>query len=54
MIELSYSFKPEFLADVSYQLMRASMYDPWLVLSGSNVLGIIDEVVEERLDACSR
>lgn len=48
MIELSYSFEPEFLAGVSYQLMRASMNDPWLVLSGSNVLGIIDEVGEDH------
>jgi hypothetical protein len=44
MIELTYLFEKEFLKDESYQLMRASMEDPWLVLSGSNVLGIIDEV----------
>ncbi|TCD18975.1 hypothetical protein EZ456_21015 [Pedobacter psychrodurus] len=44
MIELNYLFEQEFLEDVSYQLMRASMEDPWLVLSGCKVLGIIDEV----------
>lgn len=44
MIELAYPFKQEFLEDVSYQLMQASMGDPWLVLSGCKVLGIIDEV----------
>lgn len=44
MIELTYLFEQEFLEDVSYQLMRASTDDPWLVLSGCKVLGIIDEV----------
>jgi hypothetical protein len=44
MIELTYLFEQEFLEDVSYQLMRAGMEDPWLVLSGGKVLGIIDEV----------
>jgi hypothetical protein len=44
MIELTYLFEQEFLEKKSYRLMRASMDDPWLVLSGSNVLGIIDEV----------
>ena len=44
MIELTYLFEQEFLEDVSYQLMRAGMEDPWLVLSGCKVLGIIDEV----------
>ncbi len=44
MIELTYLFKQEFLKDKSYQLIRASMEDPWLVLSGSNILGVIDEV----------
>jgi len=47
MIELNYLFKQEFLEDESYQLIRASMEDPWLVLSGSNILGIIDEVEEQ-------
>ncbi|MBB6238246.1 hypothetical protein HDC90_002878 [Pedobacter sp. AK013] len=44
MIELTYTFEQEFLEDISYQLMRASMEDPWLVLSGCKVMGIIDEV----------
>ncbi|KQM72902.1 hypothetical protein ASE74_21625 [Pedobacter sp. Leaf216] len=44
MIELNYVFKQEGLADTLYQLIRASMEDPWLVLSGNNVLGIIDRV----------
>ncbi|RLJ69520.1 hypothetical protein [Pedobacter alluvionis] len=44
MIELTYLFKQEFLDDVSYQLIRAGTKDPWLVLSGCKVLGIIDEV----------
>jgi hypothetical protein len=44
MIELNYLFEQEFLEDISYQLMRAGMQDPWLVLSGCKVLGIIDEV----------
>jgi len=44
MIELTYLFKQESLKDKSYQLIRASTGDPWLVLDGSNVLGIIDEV----------
>jgi len=44
MIELIYVHKQEFLEDKTYQLIRASMEDPWLVLSGSNVLGIIDVV----------
>jgi hypothetical protein len=44
MIELTYRFEQEFLEDISYQLMRAGMRNPWLVLSGCKVLGIIDEV----------
>ncbi|MDQ0639885.1 hypothetical protein QF042_003450 [Pedobacter sp. W3I1] len=44
MIELTYVFEQEFLEDASYQLIRASTEDPWLVLSGCKVLGIIDEV----------
>ncbi|WP_431291855.1 hypothetical protein [Pedobacter sp. P26] len=44
MIELTYLFEQEFLDDVSYQLIRAGTEDPWLVLSGCKVLGIIDEV----------
>lgn len=44
MIELDYYFEHDFLEEQSYQLIQASMEDPWLVLSGSNVLGIIDEV----------
>ncbi|WP_025142402.1 hypothetical protein [Pedobacter jeongneungensis] len=49
MIELTYLFRQEFNKDQSYQLMRASMEDPWLVLSGSDVMGIIDEVKGEWL-----
>jgi len=44
MIELTYPFKQGSLKDVFYQLMRSSMEDPWLVLSGCKVLGIIDKV----------
>jgi len=44
MIELNYLFEQEFLEDVPYQLIQSSMEDPWLVLSGCKVLGIIDEV----------
>ncbi|GAA4202781.1 hypothetical protein GCM10022289_18080 [Pedobacter jeongneungensis] len=49
MIELTYLFKQEYTKDQSYQLMQASMEDPWLVLSGSDVMGIIDEVEGEWL-----
>ncbi len=42
MIELSYSYENEFLANTAYQLMRVNMNDPWLVLSGSDVVGIIN------------
>lgn len=44
MIELTYLFEQEFSEDISYQLMQATMEDPWLVISENNVLGIIDEV----------
>ncbi len=44
MIQLTYCFKQDFLEDKSYQLMRAGMQDPWLVLSGCKILGIVDEV----------
>ncbi|WP_293782761.1 hypothetical protein [uncultured Pedobacter sp.] len=44
MIQLTYLFEQEFLEDIPYQLMRAGMKDPWLVLSGCKVLGIIDKV----------
>jgi len=44
MIELNCLFEQEFLEDVSYQLIRAGTEDPWLVLSGCKVLGIIDKV----------
>jgi len=44
MIEIIYLFEQEFLEDVSYRLMRAGTDDPWLVLSGCKVLGIIAEV----------
>jgi len=44
MIELTYRSEQGFLEDVSYQLMRARMHDPWLVLSGCKVLGIVDKV----------
>ncbi|WP_412468331.1 hypothetical protein [Pedobacter sp. KLB.chiD] len=44
MIQLNYRFEQEFSADIPYQLMRAGMTDPWLVLSGCKILGIIDEV----------
>lgn len=47
MIELSYSFEQESSTDIAYQLMRASMNDPWLVLSGNDVMGIIDEVAAD-------
>ncbi|MGN7986345.1 hypothetical protein ACTJKC_03335 [Pedobacter sp. 22226] len=49
MIELTYLFRQEYTKDQSYQLMQASMEDPWLVLSGSDVMGIIDEVEGEWL-----
>ncbi|MGM9478313.1 hypothetical protein ACS5PU_17940 [Pedobacter sp. GSP4] len=43
MIELSYTFEQEFLGNTAYQLMRAEMDAPWLVLSGPHVVGIIDK-----------
>jgi hypothetical protein len=46
MIELAYPFEQEFLDDVSYQLIRGGTKDPWLVLSGCKVLGIINKVEE--------
>lgn len=44
MIELTYHFQHDFFQNQSFQLIQASMEDPWLVLSGSDVLGIIDEI----------
>ncbi|MEH3115176.1 hypothetical protein [Pedobacter terrae] len=44
MIQLDYLFEQELLEDVPYQLIRAGMKDPWLVLSARKVLGIINEV----------
>lgn len=49
MIELTYHFQHDFFEDQSFQLIQASMEDPWLVLSGIEVLGIIDEVDERWL-----
>ncbi|MFC1224094.1 hypothetical protein ACFE6N_09810 [Pedobacter sp. BG31] len=44
MIQLTYLFEQELSAAIPYQMMRAGMTDPWLVISGCKVLGIIDQV----------